>query len=427
MDEPGQGAEGFMPAGAMRSLAMRLCAALAVVLATTLSGLAAFDAPVAIDVRAVGDERATRIIISFDRPVAVDHKLLDHPYRLVLDLERVGYGFELADDAFSGLVAAMRYGDMSQDASRMIFEVGAPFEVVELSNSSTNGLYRLVIDVRKADEAVFQRAMINTMATGSIIARASKADRLGAVPLAAAPAGGSFTVVLDAGHGGIDSGAIGLGGTREKDIALKFARQMRAELERSPGVRVVMTRDDDIFIPLDERVRFARQHDADLFVSLHADSVRQSHVRGATVYTISDRASDAVAAEIAEAENLSDSIAGIVHEDERGPVTDILVDLARQETLRFSVQFARLAVSHISREYRINTNPHRFAGFRVLRAPDVPSVLVELGFLSNREDEKLLNRAEWRAGLAAELSAAVIEFAALSGRRLVVETAGSTN
>lgn len=385
---------------------------------------AAIDVPVAIDVRTAGDEQATRIIISFDRPVSLDHKLLGHPYRLVLDFERIGYGFEVGD-AFSGLVKAMRYGDMSQDASRMIFEVAEPFEVVELSTSSADDFYRLIIDIRQADEAVFQQGLLDVMSTSAIVTRASKADRLGAVPLAAGPADGPFTVVLDAGHGGIDTGAIGVGGTREKDVVLKFAHQMRAELEAVPGVRVVMTREDDIFIPLDERVSFARQHNADLFVSLHADSVRQSYVRGATVYTISDRASDSVAAEIAESENLSDSIAGIVYEDEASPVTDILVDLARQETLGFSVQFARLAVSHISKASRIINNPHRFAGFRVLRAPDVPSVLVELGYLSNRDDEKLLNRVEWRSELAAELAAAVTEFAELSGRHLVAGKDGA--
>lgn len=424
MGRPGHGGPDGLAGGIGRS-AIIACVSVFFVLLSALSAPAAFDAPVAIDVRAAGDEQATRLIISFDRPVTTEHKLLDHPYRLVLDFERIGYGFEPGKVEFRGLVEAMRFGDMSESASRMIFELADPFEVVELSTGSADGLYRLIIDLRRADEAVFQAALMDTMATSAIVTRGSKADRLGAVPLATASGDGPFTVVLDAGHGGIDSGAVGVGGTREKDVVLKFAHQMRAELEKVAGVNVIMTREDDVFIPLDERVRFARQHHANLFVSLHADSVRQSYVRGATVYTISDRASDSVAAEIAESENLSDSIAGIVHDDDRSPVTDILVDLARQETLGFSVQFARLAVSHISRASRIINNPHRFAGFRVLRAPDVPSVLVELGYLSNREDEKLLNRPEWRAALAQELAAAVTEFAELSGRRLVADTAGA--
>ncbi|MBO6552518.1 MAG: N-acetylmuramoyl-L-alanine amidase [Roseitalea sp.] len=407
------------------SFAARLFAWLVLALAVSLgfahAAQAAFDAPVAVDVRAAGDADATRIIISFDRPVSADHKLLDHPYRLVLDFERIGYGFEAGDDTLKGMVGAMRYGDMSETGSRIIFEIGAPFEVVELSSGAAENFYRLIIDLRRTDEAAFQQALLDTMATSSIIARGSKTDRLGSAPLAPAPRSGAFTVVLDPGHGGIDSGAVGVGGTREKDVVLAFARTMRDELQAIGGVEVVMTREDDVFISLDERVRFARQHGAALFVSLHADSVRQSYVRGATVYTISDKASDSVAAEIARSENLSDSIAGIVYEQESGPVADILVDLARQETLGFSVQFARLAISHISRASRIINNPHRYAGFRVLKAPDVPSVLVELGYLSNREDEKLLNKPEWRAELAAELAAAVAEFGALSGRQLAGE------
>lgn len=399
----------------------RLLPALLVVFAVVAASgpaRAAFDAPVAIDVRAAGDASATRVLISFDRPVSVDHKLLDHPHRLVLDFERIGYGFEIDEDAFGGMVTTMRYGDMSQAASRMIFELDRPFEVAELSSEASGDFYRVILDLRETADADFQKAVVDTIATSSIVTRGSKADRLGAAPISAGPAGpasGVFTVVLDPGHGGIDSGAVGVGGTREKDVVLQFAREMRAELEKVPGVRVAMTRETDIFVPLDERVRVARQNNAALFVSLHADSVRQSYVRGATVYTISDRASDAVAAEIAQSENLSDSIAGIVYEDTIGPVADILVDLARQETLGFSVQFARLAISHISKASRIIRNPHRFAGFRVLRAPDVPSVLVELGYLSNAEDEKLLNQAEWRAELAAELAAAVTDFATLSG------------
>lgn len=405
------GVAGWMPLGILGLVMLALMVAIG-------PARAAFDGPVAVDVRAAGDAQATRLMLSFDRPVTVDHKMLDHPHRLVLDFERIGYGFEIDDDDFGGMVTTMRYGDMSEAASRMIFELDRPFEVVELASEANGDVYRVVIDLRETSSGDFRQAMVDTIATSSIVTRGSKSDRLGAAPIAAGPASDQFVVVLDPGHGGIDSGAVGVGGTREKDVVLKFANQMRAELEKMPGVSVVMTRDTDIFVPLDERVLFARQNNAALFVSLHADSVRQSYVRGATVYTISDRASDAVAAEIAQSENLSDSIAGIVYDDTSGPVTDILVDLARQETLGFSVQFARLAISHISKASRIIRNPHRYAGFRVLRAPDVPSVLVELGYLSNAEDEKLLNQAQWRATLAAELAAAVTDFAALSGRQV---------
>lgn len=377
---------------------------------------AAFDGPVAVDVRAVGDDQTTQLIVSFDRAITASHQLLDHPFRLVLDFERIGYGFEVDGEQLGGLVGKVRYGDMSENASRMIFEIGAPFEVVEIASGTRDQLYQLTIDVRRTSDEAFRQAVLDTMQTGSIVARNRKADRLGARPIDANQ--GAFTIVLDPGHGGIDSGAIGVGGTREKDVVLEFAHQMRKAMESLDGVNVLMTRDSDMFVRLDERVRFARQHNASLFVSLHADSVRQDYVRGATVYTISDKASDSISAEIARNENLSDAIAGVPRQQSGDTVNDILVDLARQETLGFSVQFARLAISHISQASRIINNPHRYAGFRVLRAPDVPSVLIELGYLSNAEDEKLLNDAAWRAKLADELTLAIAEFGALSGRKL---------
>ncbi len=417
--------------GCLRSAWSTLCTivlGLSMVMALSFAATpaqAAFDAPVAIDVSAVGDDDAGRLILRFDRQVAVTHQLLDHPWRLVLDFERIGYGFELTDDTLGGLFVNVRYGDMSTTSSRMIFDMAAPFEVARLETGPNGGLYQVVLDVKRTPEAAFRQAMVDTMQTSSIVRRSDKSDRLGAEPVSRTRETGAFTVVLDPGHGGIDSGAVGVKGTREKDVVLKFAHQMREELERIEGIRVLMTRQTDVFVPLNDRVRFARQHNASLLVSLHADSVRQSYVRGATVYTISDKASDDVAAEIARSENLSDQIAGITQQkDERSPVTDILVDLARQETLGFSVQFARLLVSHISNSSRMIRNPHRYAGFRVLKAPDVPSVLIELGYLSNKDDEVLLNQADWRAELAAELAAAVMEYAELSGRRLVAEQGG---
>ncbi|WP_306117882.1 MULTISPECIES: N-acetylmuramoyl-L-alanine amidase [unclassified Roseitalea] len=380
----------------------------------------AFDAPVAVEIGVSYDRNGAgaRLEIGFDRQVSVSHQLLDHPFRLVLDFERIGYGFELDEDDLGTLFETVRYGDMGNASSRMIFELAEPLRVDGIESGPSDGLYRLAIDLSTTDAQSFRRAMIDTMQTSSIVVRSGKSDRLGAKPLSRLANQGDFVVVLDPGHGGIDSGAIGVGGTREKDVVLQFAHQMRAELEKIDGIDVVMTRTDDVFIALNDRVRFARQRNASLFVSLHADSVRQSYVRGATVYTISNRASDDVAAEIARSENLSDSIAGITYEDELSPVTDILVDLARQETLGFSVQFARILVSHISKSWRMINNPHRFAGFRVLKAPDVPSVLVELGYLSNKEDEVLLNDEKWRAGMAAELAAAVTEYAELAGRRI---------
>ena len=172
-----------------------------------------------------------------------------------------------------------------------------------------------------------------------------------------------------------------------------------------------MTREGDEFLRLDDRVRIARQHDADLFLSIHADTIRLKGIRGATVYTVSDKASDADAKALADRENLSDQLAGIVIEEEDHEVSDILVDLIRRETHNFSMRFARSLLDELSTTVRLINNPHRFAGFRVLKAPDVPSVLVELGYLSNPKDEEELRSAEWRAKVAASMAQAITAFA----------------
>ena len=407
----------------LRALGAALLICLVVLGVGGRQAMAAFEGPVAVDIRGAGDDRAARLILSFDRPVETSHQLLDHPWRLVLDFERIGYGFDPEAVKTSGMIRALRCGDLSDTGSRMIFDISTPFVVREMSVSSQDGLYQLVIDIAASGEAAFRRAMLDSLQTSSVVRRDAKRDRLGADTVAGA-ADGRFVVVLDPGHGGIDSGAVGAGGTREKDVTLAFAGELREALGAIPGITVAMTRETDTFISLDERVRFGRQVNASLFVSLHADSVRQDYVRGATVYTSSEKASDSVAAEIAESENLSDAIAGITYDEAEPGVADILVDLARQETLGFSVQFARLAVAHIAKSARMIRNPHRYAGFRVLKAPDVPSVLVEMGYLSNAQDEKLLNDAAWRKKLAAELAAAIAEFAALSGRNIALGNGG---
>ena len=213
----------------------------------------------------------------------------------------------------------------------------------------------------------------------------------------------AFTVVIDPGHGGIDSGAQGANGTLEKDVVLAVGKKLRDILERDTKMRVIMTRDTDVFLSLAERVRIARQANADLFVSIHADSIHVASLRGATVYTISDKASDQLAQQIADSENLADSVAGVPLESEPPEVAGILADLTRRETHDFSVRFADDVVQSLQTGgINLINRPHRSAGFRVLKAPDVPSVLVELGYLSNPKDEKLLNDPDWRGRAAAE-------------------------
>jgi len=216
--------------------------------------------------------------------------------------------------------------------------------------------------------------------------------------------GGSRLVVLDPGHGGADPGAIGRLGTLEKDVALDIALEIAQRLKTTHRIRAALTRDDDRFLPLDERVEIARRAQPDLLVSIHADSAPNGEARGLSAYTLSSKASDAFAGALANKENRADAVAGIDLKGTKPAVRAILFDLATRHTVRGSLAARQGIVRGAGRELRLLDNPMRAANFAVLRAPDVPSVLVETGFLSNPEDEKLLRTAEARRTIARVLA-----------------------
>ena len=229
----------------------------------------------------------------------------------------------------------------------------------------------------------------------------------------------SYHVVLDPGHGGRDGGALGKGGTREKDVTLNVARLVRDRLADIEGITVALTRDTDVAVALRERVEIARKGEANLFVSIHADSMRSSGVRGASIYTLAEDASDNLSASLAEGQNRADVVAGFGVPEREPAVTDILLDLMRRETEAFSRDVADRMVGTLGKRTRMIRNPHRSANFRVLRAPDVPSILVELGYLSNRDDERQLRDPKWQRMIAQSLADAIVlharETSALDG------------
>lgn len=225
-------------------------------------------------------------------------------------------------------------------------------------------------------------------------------------------------IVLDPGHGGVDPGAIGIGGTHEKDITLAMAREIRRQLEATGKYRVFLTRDQDVFIRLRDRIAIARQQSADLFISIHADSMGNRETRGASIYTLSENASDSEAAALAARENRADIIAGVDLSRESRDVTSILIDLAQRETSNHSISLARSLVQEMGREVQLlPVNPHRFAGFAVLRAPDVPSALIELGYLSNAQDEGQLNKPQYRQRVASGIVRSIDAYFARNPRR----------
>lgn len=353
-----------------------------------------------INIRAIGDNTRTRLVAVFSANPAYSVQFLDRPYRLVINLPSVDFSSQKQQPQTFGMVSDLRYGTSGPGSSRIILTTKVPFSI-EKNNVEQldSGLWQLVIDLTKDNEQNFKKTINNQNVDNT-----RKTDTK---PIAQKP----FRVVIDAGHGGIDSGAESISGVFEKNVTLAFARSLRDELEKNVNLEVFLTRDSDVFLRLNERVQKARGYGADLFISIHADTINIAAMRGATVYTISDQASDDLAKALADRENKADLVDGLPP-DESPEVTDILIDLARRETLSFSVNFAdRVISSLLQGDINLIKNPHRYAGFQVLKAPDIPSVLIEIGYLSNKEDERLVTDPLWRKKAAMAIANAVQQFA----------------
>ena len=392
----------------MRALALFLTLSLGLLLLLAPPKPAlATDGVVAKDARLAGDRQRTRFIADLSKKVEVKVFALGNPYRVIVDAADVS--FQMPDGIGNeqrGLVKAFRFGLFAPGKSRIVLDIGGPFLIDHsfVLGARDDQPARLVIDLVPTDEKTF-------LAKQREQSSKTKEEAKEPIPLAAsAPSGEKPILVLDPGHGGVDSGAKSANGVLEKDVVLAFAKRLRQKLEASGRYQVHMTRDDDTFLPLKERVRFAREKGAGLFISLHADyfPTEIDDARGATVFTLSEKASDDEARALAAKENLSDAIAGVeLPDDSDEVVTNILIDLAQRETNNRSVVMARSIVGELAAKGRLHTRQLRSAGFRVLKAPDVPSVLLELGFLSNEEDEKQLTSEAWRDRMAGAIRDAV--------------------
>jgi N-acetylmuramoyl-L-alanine amidase len=361
--------------------------------------------PVATDVRLGGDDAATRFVMDLSRKIDLRAFTLADPYRIVLDIPQVTFQLPpKAGEGGRGLIKAFRFGLMMPGGSRMVLDLAKPARIEKafVVDATADAPARLVLDLAPTDRESFLRKVVldgKTAGTEQPQRSAPPGDSADKRPL----------VVLDPGHGGIDTGTKGPNGDMEKDIVLDFAGRLRQRIEKTGKYRVLMTRTDDTFIPLGERVHIARNAGAALFVSIHADSLpkKEGDAQGATVYTLSETATDSEAARLAEQENRADVIAGVDLKDEPDDVAGILLDLAQRETKTFSVQFAHRLVSELKAATRLHKNPLKSAGFKVLRAPDVPSVLVELGYVSNKDDLQSLLSDTWRDRTAATVAQAI--------------------
>lgn len=377
--------------------------------ASLASDTVAKEPLLAFSARIAGDDARTRIVIDFDGRPEFSVHYVAAPERIVVELPATAFGFPADDLSPRGLFKDIRYGAMGEGSARIVFTPHKSVKLVlaEVQKNEGHG-YRLVLDAEMTTPDVVAELVRTQSWTQPDPAPSAS---FGGEAMVDGSRDSVFTIAVDAGHGGIDSGATGAkSGTVEKDLTLAFAQTLEEHLNRQPGVKAFLTRRNDTFLSLSQRVTLARQGGADLFISLHADTLAQKNIRGATVYTLSDTASDRMAAALAARENLSDELAGFSIESGPPEVADILLDLARRETQAFSISLANRVVAAFEGQIGLINNPHRSAGFQVLRAPDIPSILVELGFLSNEEDEKQLLDPKWREKVADRMTHAVMAY-----------------
>jgi N-acetylmuramoyl-L-alanine amidase len=352
--------------------------------------------PVATDVRLGGDGEQTRFVVDLSRRVGINAFILADPYRVVIDLPQVAFQLpRKAGQHGRGLIKAFRYGLVMLGGSRIVIDLNGPARIDKaFSLDAAQGQpARLVLDLVATDRESFMR----TLALDSRVARPDSVRRVEKVVRSDGDT--RPVIVIDPGHGGIDEGTHAANGVTEKAIVLEFGKRLRDRLEKTGKYRILMTRSDDQYVTLADRVRFARTNKAALLISIHADALPRSEgdARGASIYTLSDTASDAEAARLADKENRADVIAGVDLSSEPNDVADILIDLAQRETKTFSMQFARTVSGELKNVARMHKNPLKSAGFRVLKAPDVPSVLLELGYVSNRGDLKQITSDAWQS------------------------------
>ena len=392
-------------------------AALASMLAAAVA-VGAQAAPSVTGVRVGQYADVTRLVVDLTEPVEFSVFSLANPDRVVIDLAAVSWGVgERTQVIGRAGVAQLRFGQFRPDTARLVLDLDRPLAVrqAELLKQDTDApaIHRLILDLVPVSQAAF-RTTVQPSRLAEPTAQARRAPSAEPVPLPQlkpAPRRVRHLIAIDAGHGGRDPGAIATNGLREKVLALVFSRELRAELEATGRYRAVMTRDGDYKVGLHRRVEIARDADADLFLSIHLDRLENRQVSGASVYTLSDEASDVETAELAARENKADIVADVdLSEGYDEEVAKVLISMVQQNTMNCSAVLAATLLPELGRVVPLIKRPHRFGDFRVLKAPDIPSVLVELGFLSNDQDAERLQRKSHRRALARAIVTALDNF-----------------
>lgn len=346
------------------------------------------------DVRIGQQNDGIRIVLDGTEKFSYDAFLLDSPNRLVIDVKNAVLA-KTPQVKNGKIIGGFRAGDLATGkGKRLVFTLNSNVNIKKkfaLEPNAAQKNWRLVLDLSTQGFALPSANVSNKAVTTSNAHRKK-------------------IVVLDPGHGGKDPGAIGRSfKTYEKNITLSMGRELKKILENK-GFKVYMTRSTDIFIPLRKRVAIARSYHADLFISLHADSAANRKAQGLSVYTLSETASDKEAAALAERENKADIIDGIDFSDNSPEINDVLISLSQNDSRNKSSKFAGYVVSNMQKQVKLVSNAHKFAGFAVLKAPDIPSILIELGYLSNYNEEKFLRQPSYRRKLADSIAQAVVRY-----------------
>lgn len=336
----------------------------------------------------------TRFVLELSDDLPYRVFTLPDPFRVVLDLPEVDWSLpDGRQPSGRGLISDLRFGLFAPGTSRVVLDVKRPVHLqkVFVIPPRDGKPHRLVIDVAEVTREQYFAAQGEATGEATVSDKPLKPLAETAPPMPSAkPADDRPTVVIDPGHGGVDPGAVGVSGSYEKNVTLTYGKALKEALQATGRYRVVMTRERDVFLKLRERIRMAQEAEGDLFISLHANVHGSGKIRGASVYTLSETASDEEAAALAAAENAADVLAGVDLTEQTGDVRNILIDLAQRETMNLSKKFANDLVREVGRETQLLRNTHRFAGFAVLKSPVVPSILFEIGYMSNRQEERLL-------------------------------------
>ena len=374
------------------------------------------------DARIASAPERSRIVFDLSAETGYATFPVAEPDRLVIDFEGAFVGENAPVDVeASGLVEKMHLGALSEDVARAVIFLNKPVAVSVIKMSPADGDVpaRLVLELEPGTRDVFDAAVAAVLAQQQADSEAqttqeavvsqqetAKTDTEAVAPSAEIKP----LIVIDPGHGGVDLGAKGSEGQLEKDIVLNVAKKLQALIQADGRFDVALTRDGDTFLTLNERVQLARDNQANLFVSLHADSFDQPFVRGGSVYTRDEKATDVLDKVLAENENQADLVAGFNPPETENAVVDILVDLMRRETRRQSFVAARQIVALMNRNMPMRPHPLRQADFFVLQAPEVPSVLIELGFLSNEQDLRNLSEEQWQEKVADTLARGITKY-----------------